>query len=159
MDIFEFAKQMEKDGEDYYRELAENAENHGLKHILTMLADDEIKHYNILSAMARKEKPEMTETAVLKSAKNVFAGMKGKNIDPHTNQIVMYKKAQELEKKSQGFYEEKAGEVDDPHHKELFLKIAGEEKRHYFLLENLITFVSRPMSWLEDAEFNHLEDY
>lgn len=37
--------------------------------------------------------------------------------------------------------------------------MAGEEKRHFFILENIIDFVSRPQSWLENAEFNKLEEY
>ena len=28
-----------------------------------------------------------------------------------------------------------------------------------FLLENMLDFISRPQTWLENAEFNHLEDY
>lgn len=34
-----------------------------------------------------------------------------------------------------------------------------EEKKHYFLLDNIIEFVSRPEQWLENAEFYHLEEY
>jgi hypothetical protein len=37
--------------------------------------------------------------------------------------------------------------------------VAGEEHKHYLLLERIIDFVSRPEQWLEDAEFYHLEDY
>jgi rubrerythrin len=159
MNIYDFAKQMERDGEEYYRSLADKTNNKGLKNILNMLADDEIKHYNILSAMARKEDPEMIETEVLVAAKNIFSEMKGTILDSDISQIALYQKAQDLEKKSQEFYETKASESDDPHHKALFLKIADEEKRHFFLLENLISFVSRPTSWLDDAEFNHLEEY
>jgi rubrerythrin len=44
-------------------------------------------------------------------------------------------------------------------HKEIFLKLADEEKKHYFLLENIIDFVSRPQKWLENAEFYHLDEY
>ncbi|HEW78498.1 MAG TPA: rubrerythrin, partial [Phycisphaerales bacterium] len=40
MDIFKYAMQMEKDGEDYYRQLAQQTSNKGLQTILTMLADE-----------------------------------------------------------------------------------------------------------------------
>lgn len=69
------------------------------------------------------------------------------------------KKAQEIEKKSQIFYLEKADEVNNPSQKEIFLKIADEEKKHYFILENILDFVSRPQNWLENAEWYHLEEY
>ena len=43
--------------------------------------------------------------------------------------------------------------------KDVFLKLADEEKKHYFLLGNIIEFISRPEHWLENAEFHHLEEY
>ena len=54
---------------------------------------------------------------------------------------------------------EKAQEVPEEYQKRIFLKLAEEEKKHYFLLENIIDFVSRPATWLENAEFCHLEEY
>ncbi|MFW6129156.1 MAG: ferritin-like domain-containing protein [Candidatus Aminicenantaceae bacterium] len=159
MNIFDYAMKMEKDGEKYYRDLSEKVNNTGLKSILNMLADDEVKHYNIFKSMSENSSPSMQETDVLKKSKNIFTEMKGKEIDPDIGQKELYKKAQEIEKESQKFYEQKATQVKDSIQKELFLKIAEEEKRHYFLLENIINFVSRPETWLEDAEFNHLEEY
>jgi rubrerythrin len=41
MDIYTFAMQMEKDGEEYYRELGTKCKNEGLTKIFTMLADEE----------------------------------------------------------------------------------------------------------------------
>ena len=43
--------------------------------------------------------------------------------------------------------------------RKVFLKLAGEEKKHIFLLENLVEFVFSPETWIENAEFNHLDDY
>jgi rubrerythrin len=54
---------------------------------------------------------------------------------------------------------EKANEVTEEYQKEIFQRLADEEKKHYFLLENIIEFVSRPETWLENAEFYHLEEY
>ena len=61
--------------------------------------------------------------------------------------------------KIEAFYREKAGEVEKDAHKNLFLQIAEEEKKHAFLLENVIDFVTKPDNWLENAEFHHLEEY
>jgi len=160
MNMFEYAMQMEKDGENLYRELAQKSDGPGIKNIFDMLADDEIKHYKIFENMKRKEKPQMAETEVLSSARNIFAQLKEeKKIDYKLSQIELYKKAQELEKKTEDFYWEKGEEVEDEYQKAMFLKIAEEEKKHYFLLDNIIEFVSRPQTWLENAEFHHLEDY
>ena len=159
MNILEYAMKMEKDGEKYYREMARNTGNPGLKRILTMLADDEVKHYKIVEGMRKMAGPQMAETQVLSSAKTIFSEMDPKNISDETGQNELLKKAQDLEVESQKLYEDKAAETDDPDQKDLLLKIAEEEKKHYHLLENIIQFVNRPQNWLEDAEFNHLEDY
>jgi rubrerythrin len=160
MDIFEYAMQMEKDGENYYRQLAQQSENKGLKTILTMLADEEVKHYNAIEKMKTGE-PQMAETTILADVKNVFVQIKeaDEKFDFNVEQVALYKKAQDIEKKSEDFYREKANEVEEEYQKDLFLRFAEEEKKHYFLLENIVQFVSRPDTWLENAEFNHLEEY
>lgn len=160
MDIFEFAMQMEKDGEQYYRELAGKVKNDGVKRILGMLADDEVKHYNIVSAM-RKGAPEMPDSPVLKNSKNIFEEIKGTktDLDFDDSHKEALKKALEIEEKSEDFYAEKAGEVDNEAHKTLFKKLADEERRHVHLLDHMIEFVTKPETWLDDAEFSNLEEY
>jgi len=160
MDIFEYAMRMETDGEVYYRRLVDKTRETGLKTILTMLADEEAKHYNALKEIKNAE-PKMAETTILQGARNVFAQMEqaGEKLEPGTDQIELYEKALEIEQKSEDFYRGKAVEVQEECQKELFLRLAEEEKKHYFLLENIIEFVSRPGTWLENAEFCHLEEY
>jgi len=160
VNIFIYAMQMEKDGEEYYYKLAQETNDKGLRAVFSMLAQEEARHYEMISK-ARTARPQMAETSILTDAKNIFAQIKesGESFDPEPGQVGAYKKAQEIEKKSMDFYREKAGEVEQEYQKELFLKLAEEEKKHYFLLENIIDFVSRPETWLENAEFCHLEEY
>jgi len=160
MNIFEYAMQMEKDGEYYYRQLAQQTANKGLKTILVMLADEEVKHYNAVEKI-RTAKPRIAETTILTDAKNVFAQIKesGESFDFDIKQIELYRKAQDIEERSLDLYLEKANEVKEEYQRDIFLRLAEEEKKHYFLLENIIEFVSRPEQWLENAEFYHLEEY
>jgi len=161
MNIFEYAMQMEKDGEAYYRDLASRCNQEGLQKILLMLAQDEVGHYKAFQKLKDETTPEVATTEVLDNAKNVFVEMRGQlndfNVD--ISEVEMYKKAIEVEKKSAAFYKEKANEIDDSEAKEVFWLIAGDEMRHQFLLENMVEFLSRPQSWVEDAEFNHLDEY
>ena len=159
MNIYEFAMQMEKDGERFYRDLATTSGSPGLTQILTMLAEDEVKHYNVIRNMAEAAGPEMAGTTVLADAKNVFAQMSGTALPLEGTQVDLYRQAQEIERQSQAFYEEHAGQATDPTVRALLLKIAEEEKLHYFLLDHVIEFMGRPSTWLEDAEFNHLDEY
>ncbi|MBU1076051.1 MAG: ferritin family protein [Spirochaetes bacterium] len=161
MDIFDLAMQMEKEGEAYYREIAGKCMNDGLSKILNMLADDEAKHYSVFKQMKEAQNTDLIETDVLANAKLVFAKMKQsmQDFDPQIGQVELYERALEFEKTSEDFYMDKAEEVTDEKQKELFIRIAEEEIKHYFLIENIIDFVRKPDTWIEDAEFNHLDEY
>lgn len=160
MNIFEFAMKKEKYSEDYYRRLADKTNNKGLETIFNMLADEEAKHYKIVSDMKEDAAPDLADTTVLSDAKDVFAKMResAQKFSFDISQTELYKKAQDIEKQSQNFYLEKAKEAEGTQ-KEIFLSLAEEEKKHYFLLENIIDFVSRPQTWLENAEWHHLDEY
>lgn len=160
MDILAFAMKMEKDGEVFYRGMAQKTSNSGLANILEMLADEEVKHYEAIRSL-QAGGITLAETDVLGRAKNIFERIRdfSEPVNADTEQIQLYRQAMDIEKQSEDFYLDRADQVKETRHKELFLKLAAEEKKHYFLLENVVEFISRPKSWLENAEFNHLEEY
>ncbi len=159
MDIYEYAMQLEKDGENFYREVASKTDNTGLRTILTMLADAEVKHYKLFQNMKANEKVQVTDSRILDNVKNVFIEMREKKqFKADVTQVELYKKAQEIEIKTRDLYLDKAKEAGTEQ-REIFLKIAEEEKRHYLILENIIRFVSQPDIWLENPEWYNLEDY
>lgn len=164
MNIYDYAIQMEKDGEEYYRELGRKSNAEGLQFIFTILAEEEVSHYTVLEKMKESDpNAELSakEKDVLNSARNIFAEMKEKIGEMNFNlpQVEFYRKALETEEKSIEYYLEMSEKVESESHKAIFLDLAKEEKKHKFLMENLVTFVSRPITWLEDAEFNHLDEY
>ncbi len=160
MDIYEFAMKMEKNGENYYRELAKITSNTGLRNIFTMLANAEAVHHDIFKKMKENEKVTAAGTQILAEVKNIFEKMREEEKEPdiHITQTDLYKKAQETEKESMDFYLKHADEVNDPSQKEIFIRIAGEEKKHYLILEEIISFVSQPQNWLENPEWYHIEE-
>lgn len=161
MDIFEFAKEKEQYAQDFYRDLAGRSQEQGLKKIFNMLADEEEKHFEMIEKMQAETPDDLSETTVLSDAVEVFEKMRegAKKFKLDLSQIALYKKAQEIEKQAQDFYLEKAREVKQVAQRDIFLKLANEEKKHYILLDNIIEFVNRPNQWLENAEFHHLEEY
>lgn len=164
MNVFEYAMQMELDGKTYYEDSVEKVESLELKKILMELASDEQKHYNIFKAMRDNEPVEYEEsnqTKILSEVKNIFEVMREKNKDytfsPDAKGV--WEHAREVEKKAEEFYRKSAGEVDDPKQAEILQKIADEEHKHWVTMENIINFIDRPSTWLEDAEWSNLEDY
>ena len=160
MDIFAYAMQMEKDGEIYYRELSAKTENKGIKNILTMLADAEVIHYNIFQTMKRHGQSPAIDSKSLEGIKNIFARLKEDGTSGvDSTQVALYRKAQDIEKKTRDFYLERAEESKDEIEKAIFQKVANEERKHYLILENIIDFVEKPDTWLENPEWYHLEEY
>jgi rubrerythrin len=160
MNIYEFAMQMEQDRQAFYRKMAAQAAEPGVQRILTMLADDEAKHYEIVRQLKEQATaPEMAATEILSDAHTVFAQMQGKSLDLGGLQVDIYRKAQDLERETEDYYADRADETLTAAHKALFLRLADEERRHFFLLDHMIEFINRPRTWIEDAEFNHLEEY
>lgn len=164
MNVFEYAMQMELDGKAYYEESANKVDSPELKKILLELASDEDKHYNIFKAMRDDipvEYEQATETKILSEVKNVFQILKAENKDytfpDEAKEIWVH--AREVEKQAEEFYRKSADEVDDEKKAGILHKIADEEHKHWVTMENVIKFLDRPNTWLEDAEWNNLEEY
>jgi rubrerythrin len=160
VDIYKFAMQMELDGRHFYLDLAKKTKNAGIKSVLTMMAESEAKHYNVILDMQKNDKTEYSkDVEVLTKIKNIFSKMKEeKEIDVDVSQVEFYKKASEIEADSEKFYLERADEEKDPHRKEIFLTLANEEKGHCILLENLVNLVSQPDSWIENSEWYNIDE-
>ena len=163
MEVFEFAMKMEQDGKAFYEAQAEKVELQELRNILLELAADEQKHYNIFKAMRDGKTAEFDEakqTKIFSSVKNVFETLKseGKDFSFAGDVSQAWEEAREIEKKSEAFYRQKAGELDDEGQKRILNRIADEEQRHWRSIENVIQFLNKPQTWLEDAEWNNLED-
>ncbi|UCF00132.1 MAG: ferritin family protein [Planctomycetota bacterium] len=151
----------EKYSENYYRQLAAQADNTALRNIFTMLADEEAKHYKTVSYMKKNVKPNLAQISVLPDAKEIFAEMRGSpdKFDFNISHLELYNKAKDIEAQAKKFYLEKEQQVEIDAQKDIFLKLADEEQKHFILLQNIIDFVSRPQTWLENAEWHHLNEY
>ncbi len=159
MKIFDMAIDLELDGEQFYRSLAEDARSKGLKAIFNLLADDETRHKEIFEKMNDIGFPGKIETKIIKNANEVFRSIKRDELLGEKDQIEVYKKAREIEKKSIDYYKELFDLATDGTSKNAILMIIEEEKKHHNLLDFLIEHVSRPDTWVEDAEFYLKEEY
>jgi rubrerythrin len=153
---------MEKESESFYRELEAKTTNPGLKTILLLLADEEVKHFQALERMkAQESNVQITTADVMAEARATFKIMANEPAMHkfEKNEVDFYRKAASTEDIAATFYAEKAAETTDPAIKALLEHLADEERKHQALLEGIADFVTRPFTWLEDSEWNHLEDY
>lgn len=150
---------IEKEGEVFYRKLAEEANQEGLRKIFIMLANEEVKHYKMFEKLSKNpETVTVPKMEVFQDAKQVFSEM-SKDVVAYSfedQQIDFYRRAVKTEDKVYEQYLEKANEVTNPQHKEIFLKIAEEELKHKQLLENILEYVEKPNEWMENAEFRNI---
>lgn len=155
MNVYEYAMKVEKEGEAYYREMATNANNPGLKRIFTMLADEEVKHYNVFKNMMKKESIDLEKLNLLTDTKTIFQTLNEEkdNVNFDSEQIQFYKDAILREESSHNFYAQKAKELDDEIEKKIFLQIADEEVKHKRVLEEIVIFLEEPADWVASAEF------
>lgn len=155
MNVYEYAMKVEKEGEAYYREMAAAATNPGLKRIFTMLADEEIKHYNVFKAMMKKEDMDLDNLNLITDTKTIFETLsqEKENINFDAEQIQFYKDAIAREDEAHDFYADKASEIEDEKEKSIFLQIAEEEEKHKKVLEEIVLFLEEPADWVASAEF------
>ncbi len=159
VNIYEYAMGLEKEGEEFYKDLAEKTDDVGLKNILLMLAHEEVKHYNLFKKMLENaDVSSLPKMEVIDEVKSRFEKMKDIPVSHHfdKDQIEYYKRAVAIEEQNENFYKEQACNAKTEEHKQIFLRIAEEEQKHLLILQNLVEFISHPEDYLDNAEFYNM---
>lgn len=162
MNVFDFAMKMEEDGKAYYENLVIQTALPGLKTIFGGLAEDEQKHYEIFQKLKEDSTvPVMTESSAMAAAKNIFEGLPTGKIALKgiEDNLAAYDHAMQMESESFKFYERAAREESDPEIKNLLMRIAVEERKHFNILENVYNFINAPNQSLDWVEFSNLSEY
>jgi rubrerythrin len=158
MDILKFAIEMEKEGEQYYKEQAENNRDNSLYTVFMNLAKDECHHAQIIENKVKgiAYKPE---ASVSNWTKNVFDGVDDFKIEVKEipQQLDAYRMALQKEKESIELYQNLLKETKED--KMLFEFLIAQEEGHYKIIDEIITLVNRPNEWVENAEFGKREEY
>jgi rubrerythrin len=159
MNPYDFAIQMARDGEMFFRTLAKKVKKPGLRKILSILADDQAIHRRDFEKMRKAEKTPLPDSRILAEAVNPFAerlkrvGL-GEKLDENLPSAELYRRGQALDKECEEFYRKKAARVKDLRLKQAFVRVAEEQRKHNITLEHLINFILEPGEVLEDAEWS-----
>jgi rubrerythrin len=166
MNVFDFAMKMEEDGKAFYEKMASEAGNSVIKDILLGLARDEEKHYEIFRRfrdgdLTGIEEMRTQRTEIMEKASNIFEQIasSGQELSFGADIRSTWLEAQQVEKKSEDFYREKAAEETKEGVRDTLNLIADEEHKHWALIEHVLQFLDRPKQWLENAEWHNLENY
>jgi rubrerythrin len=161
MNNLEFAIQMEVDGEKYYTEQSAVYKGNSLGKLFSVLAKDERSHAKILTNRSNNLSYEMSVSATVTEAVNVFKGVRDFKSEIRTmpTQLELYQDVLEREKKSIDLYKQMLFEAVEEQDKELFEFLVLQETNHYTMFEEMVSLLTRPEEWVEDAEFGVREDY
>jgi hypothetical protein len=155
MNVYDYAMKVEKDGEAYYKELASKSPNVGLKKVFTLLAEAEVKHYQVFKSMRDKDGQDFKALDISTDTKTIFETLKAEksSVDFNLDEIRFYEAAIKREDDSYQFYLNKANELDNEDEKTVFMNIAQEEIKHKAILEDILAFIQEPTNWVGSAEF------
>lgn len=161
MNTYEFAINMEMDGEEYYKKQAEINKENSLGSVCLMLANDEAHHAQILKNRQSQQPYTLPDSDTLRHAKNVFQGIG--NIEmatkPFPSQLDFYRIASEKEKQSINLYMELLTKAEDKEDIAVFEYLIGQEKKHYEVLDNLALLLQQTEEWVESAEFGLRKEF
>lgn len=161
MDALDFALRMEKDGEAFYRKLGAGASDPGLRSVLELLAEAEVSHSRAIEQMKARQPVPAGKSGFLGAARNVFQQMsaQGKDRLGALGEVALYRKAVEIERQSVDFYSHQASKAGDRPGRTVLLWLAEEERKHIRVLEAILEMIERPAVWLENAEWNQLQEF
>lgn len=160
MKPLDLAMIVEKEGEKLYRNFAIAADSKELKTLFNWMADSEIEHYNTFKKLKGEACELNLDCALLDGANNILDNVKEKNLQNFVEfQSDIYNNMLNVEKKLADFYTQQSKLTKNSKLKEVFIKIAQEERRHQHILENLIEFVNNPETWLKEDKMKEILSY
>ena len=166
MDLLNIAKELENSAALFYQELAKSTKVGEFSGIFNDLAREEKKHFEIFDKWRKDERPpdlenfvpQVTDTkAIFESLSEQFKASTGE----FTSRSQIFKMAIELERKSIDHYRRILGSSDAELsvHRALVERIVAQEENHIRVITALAEFLRHPGEWLENAEFNHRDEF
>lgn len=162
MNSLEFAIKMELDGEKYYLDQAENNTSNSVKKVCQILAREEHKHANLIQRELDELGYDLLDTNTYENIKNVFTDLNDfkSEIKDIPTQLEFYHAALEIEKNSIDLYTNFYDNAVEVKGKALYEFLVKQEKKHFAIIDAIITMLRHADEWVESAEFGlRIEEY
>jgi rubrerythrin len=163
MNMFDFAMEIEDEGVRFYTGLAEKTGTRQMAGIFRFFAREEKRHFEIFEAWKKNTKaPDIDDTDLLGKSVEVFKELSAQFATagvPALDHEDVYKKALALEEKSITFYNDLGRKLPNEEQRTMVKLILHQEQAHVKLINHLMDFQRHPNEWLENAEWNHRDEY
>jgi len=146
-------------GRGHFTRAAETTQNELGKKMFRQLAQDEVSHLKtfkelISSVVGGEDWKEQVDEDELKFESSLIDELALKvEQEERKGELGPIRIGMELERRAIDFFEGWAEKTDDPTAKEIFRRIAEEEKKHYDLLQAQYDYVTNSGYWFDIAEF------
>ena len=139
----------ERAARDFYLEASRRCVNPLSKQMLLRLADDEVKHEQLLQSWANEGlcPAEVTYPTVDKDFVKRGRETIAEAIQPETTDIEAIEFARQMERNAIQFYQDAADRADDQESKDLLLRLKSEEDKHLALVTDLYEYMKDPGIW------------
>ena len=163
INVLKYAVEKEKAAEDFYTEKAQTVQEPGSREIFKDLAGDEHKHFEMVNELLRQaETGAETSTIILPPPSDqkervevIFSKLKGGKLPPLSEKTTDREAltfALEIEKQSFNHYSQAAEDAENNETAAVYLFLAGEENKHYIMIDNALDFIDDPGRWLYEEE-------
>jgi hypothetical protein len=97
----------------------------------------------------------------MKDTKQIFEKFKHgtENFDCSIAQISLYQSSLEKQKEIVKILKEELKASTDPERAKIIEKLTREKIKHVLILETLVEMLLHTEQWVENAEFNHFDEY
>lgn len=152
----EMAIELERKGQRYYSEKAEQVGNPWSKKVLESLASRELDHIEVVKEIAEGVSiadVELPNVDIETEMKRVFDEFSSAEREDWTAQDTsIYDHALKLEEDLFELYDELAEQTEDPEERDFFEVLSEEEQDHYQSIQNAVYYLTDQKSWLSEEE-------
>lgn len=150
MNAIEIAIKMETDAINFYTESAKKTQNPVGKKMFLTIAEDEIRHLELLSQLFEGLEITIKDVSPIKNIKTIFETMKNEmmqRVEAITDELEAFKIAMQMEKEGIEFYKKAVLGAKTEKEKSLFEKLVKEEQQHYDIFANTYFFLANTGNW------------
>ena len=144
IEILKNAILLEKRGQAFYSKVAEQASGQAVKEFFEMMADEEIKHVEVLSEQFKAYRQNKKfdpglydETSGGTIASRVLTAQLKSELSAADYEAAAIAAAMSMEKNAVILYSDRAAEAEDPNEKNLYQWLADWEKQHLHFLSEI----------------------
>ncbi len=151
------AIEFEQRGHDYYRDIADRAENPLTKAVFSGLADEELIHMerirDLYGRTGAGAAPSMPDRALEDAVRRVFEGSSWTDRETwKMDNAAAYNYATELEREGHALYSRLAEETPSEAEREFFRQLRQEEMNHLTALQNVFNYLEHTPDWFASDE-------